>query len=58
MNFSISSHNQSAATRIRHYFFKGDPARYEGVARINIYLLRALYGLMAAFVGKDAWITC
>lgn len=38
-----------------HYLFKSDPTRYEGVARINIYLLRVLYVLMAVFVGKDAW---
>lgn len=55
MHLSSSSHNESTATVVRHYFFKSDPARHEGVKRINIYLLRALYTLMTVFVGKEAW---
>lgn len=37
--------------------FTPDYARYEGVRPINIYLLRLLYFLMAAFVATDAWRT-
>jgi len=35
--------------------FRPDHACYEGVPRINIYLLRLLFVLMALFLGKDAW---
>ncbi len=35
--------------------FKPDFEHYEGVRRINIYLLRLLYGLMLLFLGIDAW---
>lgn len=38
-------------------FFTPDQQRYEGVRPINIYLLRALYFLMAAFVATSAWST-
>jgi hypothetical protein len=34
--------------------FQGD-ARYEGVPRINIYLLRLLYILMFFVLGKETW---
>ena len=37
--------------------FGPDHARYEGVYRINIYLLRALYFLMIVFVATDSWKT-
>jgi hypothetical protein len=37
--------------------FTPDYARYEGVRPINIYLLRLIYFLMAAFVATDAWRT-
>lgn len=37
------------------YIFRRDQEKYEGVRRINIYLLRLLYLLMAVFVGKTAW---
>jgi len=37
------------------YVFTPDHARHEGVRPINIYLLRVLYFLMAAFVATDAW---
>ena len=37
--------------------FLPDHARYEGVRPINIYLLRLLYFLMAAFVATGAWRT-
>ena len=37
--------------------FTPDYERYEGVRPINIYLLRLLYFLMAAFVATDAWMT-
>lgn len=35
--------------------FKPDYERWEGVPRIKIYLLRLLFILMFAFLGKDAW---
>jgi hypothetical protein len=35
--------------------FGPDYERYEGVYRINIYLLRILYLLMIVFVGSDSW---
>ena len=34
---------------------KPDYERYEGVRRINIYLLRLIYGLAFLFVGFDSW---
>jgi hypothetical protein len=35
--------------------FKPDPNRYEGVRRINIYLLRVLYTLMFFMLGQTCW---
>ncbi len=35
--------------------FQADFVNYEGVRRINIYLMRLLYVLMFLFLGKDAW---
>jgi hypothetical protein len=35
--------------------FKRDPAHYQGVRRINIYLLRALYALMFFMLGQTTW---
>ena len=35
--------------------FGPDYERYEGVYKINIYLLRLLFILMFLFLGKDAW---
>lgn len=35
--------------------FKPDYERWEGVARIKIYLLRLLFILMLVFLGKDSW---
>jgi hypothetical protein len=35
--------------------FGPDYERYEGVYRINIYLLRLLYFLMIVFVARDSW---
>lgn len=35
--------------------FGPDYERYEGVYKINIYLLRLLYLLMIVFVGSDSW---
>jgi hypothetical protein len=35
--------------------FGSDYERYEGVYKINIYLLRLLYILMLLFVGQDSW---
>ena len=35
--------------------FKRDYERYDGVRKINIYLLRALYTLIFLFVGKSSW---
>jgi hypothetical protein len=35
--------------------FQPDYVRYEGVRKINIYLLRVLYALMFFVLGKDVW---
>ncbi len=35
--------------------FRRDYERYDGVPRINIYLLRILFTLMFLFVGSDSW---
>ena len=35
--------------------FRPDYEHYEGVYRINIYLLRLLYVLMFLAVGKESW---
>jgi hypothetical protein len=35
--------------------FRRDPAHYDGVRRINIYLLRALYALMFFMLGQTTW---
>lgn len=35
--------------------FRPDYERYDGVRRINIYLMRLLYILMLLFLGKDSW---
>jgi hypothetical protein len=35
--------------------FGRDHARYEGVSRINICLLRALFALMIVVLGRDVW---
>ncbi len=35
--------------------FEPDHERYHGVYRVNIYLLRLLFGLMLIFLGRDAW---
>ncbi len=35
--------------------FERDYTRYDGVRRINVYLLRALYFLMAVFLAMDVW---
>ena len=35
--------------------FRRDPAHYDGVRRINIYLLRALYALMFFMLGQTCW---
>lgn len=37
------------------YIFARDYARQEGVRRINIYLLRTLYFLMATMLAYDVW---
>ncbi|HEY6337006.1 MAG TPA: hypothetical protein VIW68_00790 [Candidatus Sulfotelmatobacter sp.] len=37
--------------------FGPDRERYEGVYKINIYLLRLLYFLIIVFVGRDSWTT-
>lgn len=37
--------------------FTPDHEAYKGVRPINIYQLRLLYFLMAAFVATDAWMT-
>lgn len=41
-------------TLLRTLFAK-DPARYDGVRRINIYLLRVLYALMFFMLGQTVW---
>ena len=43
MSFSIKS------------IFERDHARYDGVRRINVYLLRVLYLLMATLLAMDVW---
>src|SRR5215469_12597715 len=35
--------------------FERDFERYEGVRRINVYLMRVLYFLMATFLALDVW---
>jgi hypothetical protein len=35
--------------------FKRDYTKYEGVPRINIYILRLMFLLMVIFLGKDSW---
>jgi hypothetical protein len=35
--------------------FTGDKSRHDGVAPINIYLMRLVYTLMLVFLGKDSW---
>jgi hypothetical protein len=35
--------------------FERDPDRYDGVRRINIYLLRVLYALMFFMLGQTVW---
>ncbi len=35
--------------------FKRDYDKYEGVPRINIYILRLMFILMIIFLGKDSW---
>jgi hypothetical protein len=35
--------------------FKRDPEHYQGVRRINIYLLRVLYALMFFMLGQTTW---
>lgn len=35
--------------------FRRDPAHYDGVRRINIHLLRALYALMFFMLGQTTW---
>ncbi|MBA5686403.1 hypothetical protein [Rugamonas apoptosis] len=35
--------------------FQHGHVRYDGVRRINIYLMRLLYILMLLFLGKDSW---
>src|SRR5471030_1189203 len=37
--------------------FTPDYGRYDGVRPINIYLLRLIYFLIAAFVATDSWTT-
>ena len=37
--------------------FTPDDVRYEGVRRINIYLLRLLYFLMLVFIGSSSWMS-
>ena len=35
--------------------FEKDYENYEGVRRINIYVMRLFFALMFVFVAKDAW---
>ncbi len=35
--------------------FKADHEHWEGVPKINIYLLRAMFFLMVVFLGQDSW---
>jgi hypothetical protein len=49
---SLSIKSISLGTRS---IFGPDYEHYEGVYKINIYLLRLLYVLMLLFLGKDSW---
>lgn len=40
-----------------NYILKRDYVNYEGVRRINIYVMRLFFALMFVFVGTDAWKT-
>ena len=41
--------------RFIRYIFGRDHERYEGVRRVNVYLLRVLYALMATMLAYDVW---
>jgi hypothetical protein len=49
------SSGDSAMTFGIKTLFKRDPDRYDGVRRINIYLLRILYALMFFMLGQTIW---
>ena len=48
------SHQQPSGFLFKN-IFKRDYEKYEGVPRINIYLLRLLYTLMFLFLTYDSW---
>jgi hypothetical protein len=47
--------NQHVPVSSRFNVFKRDYERYEGVPRINIYLLRLLFTLMFLFLSYESW---
>lgn len=51
----MSADNKSQTWFWIKRIFGPDYERYEGVYRINIYLLRLLYFLMIVFVGRESW---
>jgi len=48
-----SSQSQSKFKNLN--IFKSDYEHWEGVPKINIYILRLMFILMVVFLGKDAW---
>ena len=55
MNPQVNTDSKSGFWFWTAKIFGPDSERYEGVYRINIYLLRLLYFLMIVFVGHDSW---
>jgi hypothetical protein len=51
----MNTDKKSGAWHWIRTIFGPDYERYEGVYRINIYLLRILYLLMVVFVASDSW---
>lgn len=52
--YMTNSNNTGIFSVIKN-IFKPDDEHYEGVRRINIYLLRLVYALTFLFVGIDSW---
>jgi hypothetical protein len=46
---------QKQSTSSIKNIFKPDYERWDGVPKINIYILRLMFVLMAVFLGKDSW---
>ena len=49
-----NSLKQTSAWKIKD-IFQRDYTSYEGIPRINIYVMRLFFALMAVFVGTEAW---